>query len=321
MVLAWLEDFLELVATRNFLAAAAGRGISQPAFSRRIMALEDWVGTALIDRSTYPIKLTKTGAQFLPRCQAMVQDMHRLRAECRQQADPARLRLRFAALHTITMFHFPQFITQLEERLGSTMCTMHADDFHECLEQLALGNCDFAILYDYVDGPPVLRVGPYSSIRLGKEPLLPVSAMGPDGLPLFPIGSEPGKPLPYLAYGWNDGYVGRLVSLAQSRLKYPLALTTVYESTLAESIKRMAIAGRGIGWLPYSCVAEAIQRGELCQVGGPELVVEMEVRIYRRQGVGSPDAEECWRALGEMFEPAQSRRVERALPELAGQRS
>ena len=34
---------------------------------------------------------------------------------------------------------------------------MHADDFHECLEQLTLGNCDFAIMYDHAEGPPVLR--------------------------------------------------------------------------------------------------------------------------------------------------------------------
>ena len=37
----WLEDFVEIAATRNFSAAAAARNISQPAFSRRIKALEE----------------------------------------------------------------------------------------------------------------------------------------------------------------------------------------------------------------------------------------------------------------------------------------
>lgn len=302
MVLEWLEDFLELVATRNYLAAASARGVSQSAFSRRIMQLETWIGEPLVDRSTYPIKLTKTGTQFLPRCQTLVQDIHRLRAECRQQIDPTRLRLRFSALHTIAMFHFPSIIGQVEQRMGSTMSAMHADDFHECLEQLTLGNSDFAILYDHPEGPPVLRAGPFTSMRLGKEPLIPVSAVGPDGRPLYPIDPDSDTALPYLAYAWNDGYLGRLVALVQSRLRRPIALSTVYESALAEGIKRMAVAGRGVGWVPYSCAADAIGRGELLQVGGPELMVEMDVRIYRRQGVGTPDAEEFWRGLAELFE-------------------
>jgi len=307
MVLAWLEDFLELVATRNYLAAASARGISQPAFSRRIMALETWIGAPLVDRSTYPVKLTKTGTRFLPRCQALVQDMHRLRAECRQQADPTRLQLRFSALHTIAMFQFPGIISRIEQRLGSTMCAMHADDFHECLEQLTLGNSDFAIMYDHPEGPPVLRAGPFISMRLGTELLIPVSAIGPDGRPLSPITPDADEPLPYLSYAWNDGYIGRLVSLVQSRQKYAIALSTVYESALAEGIKRMAVAGKGIGWLPYSCVADAIGRGELCQVGGPELTMEMDVRIYRRQGTGSPDVEDFWHGLAELYEATPSR--------------
>jgi LysR family transcriptional regulator, hypochlorite-specific transcription factor HypT len=49
--LAWLEDFIDIVGTRNFSAAAAARNISQSAFSRRIKLLEAWLGTKLLDRS------------------------------------------------------------------------------------------------------------------------------------------------------------------------------------------------------------------------------------------------------------------------------
>jgi DNA-binding transcriptional LysR family regulator len=73
--LAWLEDFLEIVATRNFSTAASARNISQPAFSRRIKSLETWVGATLVDRSTYPVRLTSAGNMFLPRCQGMVREI------------------------------------------------------------------------------------------------------------------------------------------------------------------------------------------------------------------------------------------------------
>ena len=41
-----LEDFLCLTETRSFSRAAADRHIIQSAFSRRIMALEEWLGVS-----------------------------------------------------------------------------------------------------------------------------------------------------------------------------------------------------------------------------------------------------------------------------------
>jgi Bacterial regulatory helix-turn-helix protein, lysR family len=44
MNLSWLDDFLTLAAIGNFSRAADERHMTQPAFSRRIMALEEWRG-------------------------------------------------------------------------------------------------------------------------------------------------------------------------------------------------------------------------------------------------------------------------------------
>ena len=47
MNLSWLEDFLALAASGNFSRAAQERHMTQPAFSRRIRALEEWLGATL----------------------------------------------------------------------------------------------------------------------------------------------------------------------------------------------------------------------------------------------------------------------------------
>ena len=60
----WLEDFLALASTGNFTRAAEDRHSSQPAFSRRIRALEEWIGASLVDRSTQPARLTEVGEWF-----------------------------------------------------------------------------------------------------------------------------------------------------------------------------------------------------------------------------------------------------------------
>lgn len=57
MDLKHLEDFVSLCDTRSFSRSAAARNVTQSAFSRRIQALETWLGAALIDRSTYPTSL------------------------------------------------------------------------------------------------------------------------------------------------------------------------------------------------------------------------------------------------------------------------
>ena len=45
-----LEDFLSLCRHRSFSHAAQERNVTQPAFSRRIRALEEWLGVVLFDR-------------------------------------------------------------------------------------------------------------------------------------------------------------------------------------------------------------------------------------------------------------------------------
>ena len=57
----WLEDFVSLAETHSFSRSAQLRHVTQPAFSRRIQSLEAWAGTDLVDRSSYPTRLTPAG--------------------------------------------------------------------------------------------------------------------------------------------------------------------------------------------------------------------------------------------------------------------
>src|SRR6266404_5853308 len=81
MELKWLEDFLSLAETRNFSRSAELRFTTQPAFSRRIKALEDWVGAILIDRSAQPVGLTGAGANFRSLAEEVVRQLYQGREE------------------------------------------------------------------------------------------------------------------------------------------------------------------------------------------------------------------------------------------------
>ena len=89
MELKWLEDFLSLAETRSFSRSAEQRRVTQPAFSRRIRSLEIWLGTVLLDRSTYPITLTPEGRHFRETAEEVVRVLtlgaaHQLRAVAAQ---------------------------------------------------------------------------------------------------------------------------------------------------------------------------------------------------------------------------------------------
>ncbi|MCL5425335.1 MAG: LysR family transcriptional regulator, partial [Gammaproteobacteria bacterium] len=51
MELVWLEDFIALAEHGSFVRAAEARHITQPAFSRRIRSLEQWMGVSLFVRT------------------------------------------------------------------------------------------------------------------------------------------------------------------------------------------------------------------------------------------------------------------------------
>ncbi len=72
MDIRWLQDFLSLAEAGSFTVAADARHSSQPALSRRIQALEAWLGVELIDRSRYPTTLTPSGKIFRAHAAEMI---------------------------------------------------------------------------------------------------------------------------------------------------------------------------------------------------------------------------------------------------------
>ncbi len=68
----------------------------------------------------------------------------------------------------------------------------------------------------------------------------------------------------------------------------------------------MAIAGHGVAWLPQICVQKAIRQNELIQIGGQQMSLEMEIRIFRRAGAKNRDVEAFWDYLARNQSNARS---------------
>ena len=93
----WLEDFLALAESGNFSRAADERHMTQPAFSRRVRALEEWLGVDLFDRSSQPAQLTEVGHWFRQVAQDLQAEVARIPGEARAIAQASSTTLRFAS--------------------------------------------------------------------------------------------------------------------------------------------------------------------------------------------------------------------------------
>lgn len=298
MELIWLEDFVELAAVRNFSVAAAARHVTQPAFSRRIRALENWVGTELIDRSSFPVKLTKAGETFFESGRDLMREIYRLRDDCRHDASTGAEVLTVSALHTIALSIFPELQADIEKKAGQFNTRMSATDFYDCIETLSLGRCEIALCYGHHLGPPILQAGRFESRKIGIDPFLLVSPVDADGRAIFSVLGDPSaETVPLVSYT-ADCFLGKVQSdlVQEMRGKAP-EMYTVFENSMSEMVKRVVMQGKGIGWLPESAVEREVQEGRLAVLESGLAHVDLDILAFRRAGAGAAIMEKFWSHL------------------------
>ena len=74
-----LKAFLTIVDQGSFSEAAEILHLTQPAISKRLAALENQLGTSLIDRSHRQIRLTDAGSRLLPHARRILDEIHNAR--------------------------------------------------------------------------------------------------------------------------------------------------------------------------------------------------------------------------------------------------
>jgi DNA-binding transcriptional LysR family regulator len=302
MELKWLEDFLSLARTKSFSRSAAERHVTQSAFSRRIQALERWVGAPLVDRSSFPSRLTGEGEAFREIAEQAVRDLTRAREDARAARRRAENTLVFSATHSIALSFFPEWLKSVQQAVGPVDAQMVADNMHNCVQNLIEGVCDFLICFSHPDVPLLIDVDRYPSLHLADDRLVPVSTPAEDGEARYRLPGTPERPLPYLGYA-AESFLGRTVANLLARPERPCHLTRRYEDSLAGALTAMARAEHGLAWVPESLVAEDLASGRLRRAGGSEWDVPFGISIYRSAERSRPRVEAFWARLSAVPQP------------------
>lgn len=296
MELYWLQDFLALVRTGNFSKAAMERHVTQSAFSRRIQALEEWVGAPLFDRSSHPVELTMPGQQLLPIAVGSVEPLLDFRASMRANASESAPTVSFLMPTPCSAGIFPALLARLNREIGPIVGRGSVKRIDEVAERYAGGEADLALSYRHPSLPRPAAFDELESIEIGDEPLIPVCAPQRRGQPGYLLPVIPGSPLVYLPYG-RSSFIGRVVDDEVASRVSEVRPQKLFEDPLIFVLKELALQGMGVAWLPRSTIERNLGDGSLARVGDGDWDIPLTVELLRRKKRLPPAAEAVWSLL------------------------
>jgi DNA-binding transcriptional LysR family regulator len=284
----WLEDFVSLAETRSFSRSAQLRHVTQPAFSRRIQSLESWAGTDLVDRSSYPTRLTPAGDALYGLSLEILQSLQSTRAMLRGHSAVGQDFIEFAVPHTLAFTFFPAWVSRLRLDFGDIKSRLIALNVHDAVMRLVEGSCDLLIAYHHPSQPFQLDNNRYDIVSLGEEVIAPYVKANADGSPLYLLPGRLEERLPYLGYA-PGAYLGLMVEMILKESGTAMHLDRVYETDMAEGLKAMALEGHGIAFLPESAIRNELRGQKLVSAVLPSVMnlqAKLEIRAYREKPIG-----------------------------------
>jgi DNA-binding transcriptional LysR family regulator len=306
MEIKWLEDFIALAHHKSFSRAADFRNLTQSGFSRRIQSLENWVGAPLVDRSTYPPTLSSAGLLFKDAAQVAIEGLTEARSLIRAQRRTPGVGMDIAAGHSIALDFIPKLLTELAVDRQALSARVIATNGQDALELLSTGNCELVMAYDHPELPITLDPERYISIVVGKDILAPVSLANEAGKSKYRLDHRSKASVPLLGYSAST-FFGRCVQIALNARQKNKSFHLVYETDMAEILKRMVLQGHGMAWLPFSAVSDELSTGKLVPAGDADWWVDLTLKAYRDVNNRNAALETLWTSLQKRNQTMQSR--------------
>ncbi len=294
MNLLWLDDFLVLAETGNFSRAADERHLTQPAFSRRIRSLEEWLGADLFDRSVQPAKLTPAGEWLRGAAQDLLAHVARLPGEARTVAEANARTLRLASTHALSFTFLPAWLRGLETRAILGRIQLDSDVLERCESLLQQSKVHMVLSHSHPKAKGALEAAGYASTQVGDDELIPVSAADAKGKARHALPELRASQVPLLNYSDESG-LGRILRAVAGPKLEQLPVDVVFTAHLASVLRTMVLDGRGLAWLPRTLIEDDLASGRLVESALPKWRIPLEIRLYRDRITLGDAVESFWR--------------------------
>ena len=293
MELIWLEDFLVLAEIGNFSRAAQARNVTQPAFSRRIRALEDHLGAPLFERTSKGAVLTPAGSLLRQDAGEIVHRIHQVTREVRRTGRNEDATLLFAATHALSFTFLPTWMRELDRAAPLGPLRLVGDSMQGCETLMLQGDVQFLLCHAHAAAAGRFMPPQFSVKGVGADRLEPFCAPDADGAPLWTLQEGDDGDIPYLAYSPQSG-LGRILDATVLHRPAASRLKTVVTSHLAATLLSLARDGRGMAWLPRAIVTDDLTAGRLAPAAEADWNVEVDIVVVRSNIPQTVAAETFW---------------------------
>ena len=250
-IIAALRTFLRVAEVGSFSAVAEERGVTQPAVSRQVSALEEHFGTRLVQRSTHAVTLTDEGRELVPAAQQLVDSADTLQERTgRRRAKPVG-RVRLSVPVPLGLYFSSKLDALLKKHDELSIDLVLHDRLRDLIEE----GIDLQVCVGEVSDSALI------SRRIGATTAFLVAA--PDYLkgraaPKEPADLQQHECIVYYRWGrddvwWFAGREGAVSTSVRGR----------FRANNSEAVRRAALNGYGIALLSHLLVADDIGAGRL----------------------------------------------------------
>ncbi|MDZ4655919.1 MAG: selenium metabolism-associated LysR family transcriptional regulator [Coriobacteriia bacterium] len=170
MNIAQLKTFVTVVEHASFSEAARSMGLSQPAVTMQVQALESDLGATLFDRRYRKVETTEAGRALLPYARKVLAELDDARTALEQLSETVSGRLLFAASTTPGQYVLPRLLGGFLRKFPEVGITLRVFDTAEVIEKVESGEAQLGMTGAEVHGARV------EYERLGHDDLVMICA-------------------------------------------------------------------------------------------------------------------------------------------------
>lgn len=156
--LAQLRAFSAVAEHLHFRDAAAAIGMSQPALSGAVSALEETLGVQLLERTTRKVLLSPAGDRLAARARTVLEAVGALMEEAEAVRAPFTGVLRFGVIPTVAPYLLPTVLRLVHDRYPELDLQVHEEQTASLLDGLAHGRLDLLLLAVPLGAPGVTEL-------------------------------------------------------------------------------------------------------------------------------------------------------------------
>ncbi|MFJ8229444.1 LysR substrate-binding domain-containing protein [Streptomyces sp. NPDC094448] len=254
--LSQLRAFTAVAEHLHFRDAAAAIGMSQPALSGAVSALEETLGVQLVERTTRKVLLSPAGERLAARAKAVLDAVGELLEEAAAVRAPFTGVLRLGVIPTVAPYLLPDVLRLVHGTYPDLDLQVHEEQTSSLLDGLAAGRLDLLLLAVPLGVPGV------TEIPLFDEDFVLVT---PEGHPLGgrrDLSREVLRELPLLLLDEGHCLRDQALDICREAGRDERAPVTTTAAGLATLVQLVA-GGLGVTLLPRTAVEVETGRGGL----------------------------------------------------------